>query len=240
MVIPDSGNERTCIFCSAVGPLTREHVLAVWTAEVLHTAEPDDPPPEWRSHYTAGGVVDRDRQHGTSRPGVVVRAVCESCNSGWMAGLEARVQPLLEPMIRGHRTALDPVQQVEVATWASKTVAAMEFHERTTVIMRAEDREVIRRELRPPHHHLVRLAHRADYTEALLVKTLVARSAGAADERPDTFVTVFVIGFLIVQVWLKPPRIPGRFTVASRCPEVGVGDGDGPSPSLGQGSTPVA
>lgn len=155
----------------------------------------------WGVHYTAGGLVERDRQRPTGEASVVVRSVCRQCNGGWMATLEGRVRPLMTPLIRGERVLLDVNQQIDIATWASKTVAALEFHEPTTVVARREDRELIRTQGRPPHHHLVRIAHRKEYREALLLHTLVARSEDAQDERPDAFGTLMGIGCLLVQVW---------------------------------------
>lgn len=89
-----------------------EHVFARWIAAVLDDMESGDGRPEWRLQYWAGGLVDRDREHATSEPAVVVRMVCAECNSGWMSGLEERVKPVLEPMIRGQRVTLNPEQQL--------------------------------------------------------------------------------------------------------------------------------
>jgi len=192
---------RRCAFCDSGEKLTREHVIPQWLAEVLHDMEPGDPNPDWRSDYWAGGMVERDRQHPISRPTVVVRHVCEACNTGWMGDLEARAKPLIEPMVRGQRTTLKPADQVEVATWASKTVLALEYHEPDTVVARPEDRRLVMEELRPPSHHRVRLAYRDAVGESLIAKMLVARSLDAEDERPDAFAVLFGIGFLVVQVW---------------------------------------
>lgn len=193
--------KRRCVFCDSDGPLTREHAIPRWLGEVLHDMEPDSAGAEWRSHYTAGGLVERDRQHDIHRPVVVVRAVCEACNTGWMAALEGRVKPIMEPMVRGQRVTLSPVEQLEVATWASKTVFALEAHEPTTALALVEDRQLIRTELRPPFHHRVRLAHRDEVGESLVLKMLVAQSEDAKDDRPDTFASLLGIGFLLIQVW---------------------------------------
>ena len=201
---PDSNEsvgDRRCIFCKSGGPLTREHVIAGWITDILNDMEPSDPTPKWGLHYTAGGIVERNRRHPAGEPTVIVRTVCEACNSGWLSDLERRVKPVMEPMVRGRGVTLSMEQQIDVATWASKTVAALEFHEPTTAVTKPEDRRLIRGELRPPHHHLVRLACRKEYLEALVVKTLVARTADADDARPDAFATLVGIGFLIVQVW---------------------------------------
>jgi hypothetical protein len=118
-----------------------------------------------------------------------------------MSGLEVTAKPVLEPMIRGNRTVLGLRQQLDVAAWAAKTVVAVEQHEPSATITLPSDRELIMKERRPPHHYRVRLAYRDAYLEPLVIKTLVARSADAPDERPNVFVTLFAIGFLIVQVW---------------------------------------
>lgn len=199
--VPDEA--RACIFCGSVGSLTREHVIPRWVCAVLDDLEPDDIPRDWGQHYTAGGFVgkERDRQYGVTEPTVIVRAVCEACNAGWLAGLEGRVKPVLEPMIRGVSTTLDAAQQVDIATWASKTIIGLEFHDPIGVVSRPEDRELVREEVRPPHHHRVRLAYRSSYLESSVAKTLIARTEDAPDERPDAFATLLALGFVIVQVW---------------------------------------
>jgi hypothetical protein len=194
------GNRR-CFFCGSVGPLTREHAIARWIGDVLEDLEPGQDRPKWGVHYTAGGLIERDRQHLVAEASVVVRGVCRTCNGGWMASLEGRVKPWMTRMIRGERVALDVPQQIDLAAWASKTVVTLEFQEPTTVIARPEDRELIRLEGRPPHHHVVRVAHRNDYQEALLLHAQVARSEDAPDEGPDAFGVLMGLGHLLVQVW---------------------------------------
>lgn len=159
--IPDSnesGGDRCCIFWESGGPLTREHAIAGWITDLLNALEPCGPTPEWALQYAAGRLVERDRQHRAADPTVVVRTVCEECNSGWLSDLERRVRPVMEPMIRGRGVTLSLEHQIDVATWVSKTVAALEFHEPATAVTRPQDRRLIREELRSPHHHLVRLA----------------------------------------------------------------------------------
>jgi hypothetical protein len=168
---------------------------------VLNDLEPPEPKPEWRTHYTAGGLVERDRQHAAAGPTVIVRSVCESCNTGWMASLEGRVRPVLEPMIRGKTVSLTVEQQLDAATWASKTIIALESFEPTATVARMEDRRLVREQLRPPVHHLVRLAYRSEYLEPVATKFAVARSESAPDERPDAFAVTLAVGFLIIQVW---------------------------------------
>lgn len=203
-------DDEACIFCGKRGePLSREHIIPKWLARVLMDMEPGDEQ-AWALHYTAGGLVDRDVQRPTRMPTVVVPCVCTDCNNGWMSALENRVKPFFEPMVRGQKVVLTLEQQVDLATWASKTVIAMEYHEPSTAVSTPEDRSLVRTERRPPHHHRARLAHRDEMHESLIVKTLVARSEpAAADDPPDAFATLLVLGFCVIQVWGGHGTDPG-------------------------------
>jgi hypothetical protein len=78
---------------------------------------------------------------------------------------------------------------------------AMETYEPSMAVTTEADRRLLAMEHRPPNHHRVRLAHRAEVHESLLVKTLVARSNTAPDDHPDGFATMLVIAWLVIQVW---------------------------------------
>ncbi len=174
-------------------------MIAQWIIEILEDLEPGDI--RWGLQYEAGGLVERDRQHPSPGPTVIVRAVCSKCNNGWMSDLETLVQPTLGEMIRGRAVTLTPADQVDIAAWASKTAMALEAYEPSTSVSRPEDRALVRDHCRPPEHHRIRLACRDEYFEPVLTKFSVARSASAPDDRPDTFAFTIAIGFLIVQVW---------------------------------------
>lgn len=51
-----------------------------------------------------------------------VKDFCEDCNTGWMAGLERDVEPILTPLILDEARSLDAVEQERIAVWATKTV----------------------------------------------------------------------------------------------------------------------
>ena len=72
---------------------------------------------------------DRDDEHDEwLQPGydLTTRAVCKRCNNGWMAQLEHRTKPLLEPMLHGHARVLLRGPQELLATWAVKTAMMTE------------------------------------------------------------------------------------------------------------------
>jgi hypothetical protein len=189
------------VFCGASGQLTKEHVIPKWVARALIDMEPGDEPPDWFQQYNAGGLIERDVQRSVQLPSVAVRAVCALCNNGWMSSLENKSKPVIEPMIRGEEVVLNPKQQLQIATWASKTVVAFESNEPTSLVTLPGDRDLIRTEQRPPAHHRVRLAARSEVRESMMVTFRIGRSVDAPDEKPDVFATVITLGFLRLQVW---------------------------------------
>jgi hypothetical protein len=202
--VASGARDGRCLFCGGSGPLSREHAIPLWVASVLDDMEPGSVPPEWYTQYNAGGIVERDRQYPVGLPGVIVRSVCEPCNNGWMARMEGQIRPIVEPMIRGRVTSLSVEDQINIATWASKTSVALESHEPTTLVTLPQDRALIRTQLRPPAHHRGRLAYRESVRESLIVKTLVGSSEDAEEGVPgvpDVFARLIGLGFLFVQVW---------------------------------------
>jgi hypothetical protein len=71
--------------------LSREHAIPAWVAGALDDMEPCDGSTDWFVQYNAGGSVVRDRQHPVAQPTVLVRAVCELRNNGWMFQLESDI-----------------------------------------------------------------------------------------------------------------------------------------------------
>lgn len=116
--LPDAkatfGTGRTCVFCGAAGPLTREHVFGDW----LSRLELDSGPVLHRS----GPLNSLGKDMGTGPMfGRTVRNVCFSCNSGWMSDLEQVAQRVLGPLIIGEPNDLAPEDHGPVAQWAQKT-----------------------------------------------------------------------------------------------------------------------
>jgi len=107
-----------CVFCGALKQ-NKEHVYPRWLRKVMG------------NYSGALTIVATDRGTKTRRSeapfDVTVKAVCPTCNNGWMRDLEEEARPLLTPMIRGDRLALDLARQRVVARWFAKT--AMMMHE---------------------------------------------------------------------------------------------------------------
>lgn len=53
---------------------------------------------------------------------------CESCNQGWMSGLESQAKKFMAQMVyRGEKTLLDPDRQALLTRWVIKTAMVYEF-----------------------------------------------------------------------------------------------------------------
>jgi hypothetical protein len=115
---------RRCVFCGG-SPLSREHVVPRWLTNAL--------PEQARFRGQDQQIVLQFPGHAQSRlvlphremrepfNGMTVKAVCRSCNSGWMGGIEETVRPILSPLFRGKSQELKAVDAQVIATWAVKT-----------------------------------------------------------------------------------------------------------------------
>lgn len=106
---------RTCIFCSS-SPVTAEHVWPSWLVDRF-------PRTKIRvRRWTASEILDYPAISIVTR----VRAVCATCNNGWMSELENSAKPVLVPLVDGERMTLAADQQTIAAIWAVKTSMVFE------------------------------------------------------------------------------------------------------------------
>jgi hypothetical protein len=105
--------DNGCIFCGG-GPLTREHLWPDWLRKEAAIREAY----EHRIEQEADGLETRDVEFSKPPFNQVVKAVCSSCNGGWMSTVEANAKPILQDLIYGRGRTLDAGDQRKVATWA--------------------------------------------------------------------------------------------------------------------------
>jgi hypothetical protein len=116
---------RDCVFCNS--PATsKEHLWPNWAARHISPSSPVD-------HYlnvAEEGQPDTDRSWPQKQFTMTVRAVCEACNNGWMAGLEGRVKPFFEAALDGQGSVLSADLQRDLAAWALQTLMMVESQQR--------------------------------------------------------------------------------------------------------------
>ena len=76
---------RTCLFCDQKAK-TLEHVWPAWLNESLGVSSPS------RVEAWLGPEAERKEWHDAP---IQIRAVCASCNNGWMSRLEGKARPLI-------------------------------------------------------------------------------------------------------------------------------------------------
>lgn len=87
-----------------------------------------------------------------------VRAVCPSCNSGWMSDLESAVSPVLAGMIRGNGRELHKGGQQAIATWAFLRIAILEQVWGIRIIPPSHLHQLYERSTEPPDNVYVWVA----------------------------------------------------------------------------------
>jgi hypothetical protein len=193
-----------CVFCGASGAnvkITREHTFSDWINQVLtpDVVGPDITYERSIMHGPQAGTVNA--WPAAEITGHTLRAVCKSCNNGWMSQLEAQARPLIEPMIKGYNASLTTEQQITIATWAAMKAAVFEYVWTDIPVLTAADREVIMTQNRPPASVQVRLA-------AVESKGYPLRALGRGYEvrGPDNkaICLTVTIGCLVVQVFGGP------------------------------------
>jgi hypothetical protein len=109
-----NNQKRVCLFCGGT-PLTKEHNPPQWVRNCFPDCEGSG---LWVL-YPDGKQQSRGT-HRSVTP-VVLRGICEPCNSGWMSRIEETTRPILEPMIKGVGCTLHRTDQETLAVWLTKT-----------------------------------------------------------------------------------------------------------------------
>jgi hypothetical protein len=161
----------TCIFCGAVGPLEREHLLAAWIRKQL-------PITGQRRHRVFKGGLNLQLAHSWFNPAATatVRCVCYGCNHGWMKDLEERVMGTLGPMMRSGLTIVPVGNRLrDLAAWAFKTAAVgQELPSNTLKPIVADARRHVYAKGEPPPNTTVWLSPtpEPDYDAVIFLATL--------------------------------------------------------------------
>jgi hypothetical protein len=116
---------RSCVFCNS-SATSKEHIWPNWAARHISHSAPVD-------HYlnvVEEGQPDTDRSWPQKQFTMSVRAVCETCNNGWMAALEGRVKPFFETALDGQGGGVSAGLQRDLSAWALKTLMMVESQQR--------------------------------------------------------------------------------------------------------------
>ncbi len=123
---PAATAPKRCVFCQAPLPLTNEHVFPWWvrsgddqTTKSVYVRESGRATGERWGHSRAGNPRD-----------VQAKAVCATCNNGWMNDLDNKLATLGPQLLKGRTVRLTKAKQQALATWATKTMLMLQHTHR--------------------------------------------------------------------------------------------------------------
>lgn len=131
---PTAAPGRTCWFCGAPGPLTREHVVPLWMVNALTGQGLLD------HAYAEPGATVPTHTWSHVAPDFKVKVVCGDCNNGWMSKLERDARPIVTSLMSGSPTIIDPADAARLGRWGAKTALLFQALEPTASRVVPRDR----------------------------------------------------------------------------------------------------
>jgi len=176
---------RKCLFCENPAK-TREHIWPEWVLKRLNVREP--------IHQKMGN----EPAQLLPNPEQKVKAVCGTCNNGWMHELENLNIPLIGNLMQDVAFALNGLQQYQLATWAVKMSMIGDFLARSQrpLFFDQVEREQLRVANNLPDRTQVWIARYAFPDHVGIWGT----NSWALDMTVHAFITTVVVGHLVVQV----------------------------------------
>jgi hypothetical protein len=146
---------KKCIFCGG-NVNSKEHIYSKWTHDLL-------PRVEDTSYNEDFHTFKNPKSFGTvevkTRPGDIttkkVRAVCTSCNNGWMNRVEGLAKPILTPLIKGENIALNPESQAIVARWITMKIIVCEYTKNDQALTPLADRQALMNDGKIPSYYRI-------------------------------------------------------------------------------------
>lgn len=157
------------------------------------------------------------RSWSVRRPTLTVRAVCNSCNNGWMSDLENQVKSLLEPLVHGRLGLLSLERQSVLALWATKTAMVLEGLDAPEYRGYAQhERESLRTVSAIPRRTAIWLA--ASATEPIFLSTKTRHKANENDGDVIGISTTMMFGLVGLQVLTikVPETVTPQVSVAAK------------------------
>lgn len=205
---------RQCLFCQNPAN-TAEDIWSTWILKDLKPVQP--------IRYTLGKTFAK----WIEKPEVRIKAVCHTCNNGWMSNIEGENKPHMLAMMNDKPTVLTPEQQKLLARWAILKAMVIEggSPKKRTPFYSARERL----DMKPPLRSLP--IGTLTWIGRLSVKAFhvgVTDTFGEINNIPKAFhgcVTTIIVGHLVIQVMtmhvlapfatmrLRPEGNPGAWDI---------------------------
>ena len=192
---------RRCVFCGSQ-PTTKEHGLPRWVDTFFNT-------PPLDSTQISDDFVPRAHGQRNTVSGYEIRAVCKSCNGGWLSILESEARPIIGPMVAGCGTVLNRDAQNTVATWVIKTCLILALRnpkkqQTASIIRLCESLFAERRSLE--HFQIAVGAYTRDKFETIhhFQPHALVKQSESMTLTIDAHFSTLVIGNFVAQAWYMP------------------------------------
>lgn len=211
---------KRCIFCQGRSKLTREDFFPKWFRE-FYPAPPGSESARlnaevsWHERDTATGEIATVMAPSKlARPGDLadqtLRVVCAKCNNGWMSRLQQTAKPYLRPYILGKWPRPDQAARKTISSWAVMFAMVVEFGDEASAVVPPIEREVFRRDLRPPIGAHIWAGRAAGDLPYWFHRRAMRVTLDPADDRgaPNAQLTTLTLGHLLLQVYLTTSDHP--------------------------------
>ena len=130
------------------------------------------------------------------------KEVCQGCNNGWMSKLEAKVKPILTPLVDGEKVALSADDQQLLALWAIKTALTTQRTIPNESVWPPSYVYAAVRQLEPPAGYRVYAAEVFGQVSdsASSLRWDGTKSADLGQDGHNVFITVLMAGSVLFQV----------------------------------------
>ena len=212
--------QKQCIFCDNPAG-SKEHIWSSWMHDLLEgqaggtynrhtiTRWPDGRVEKTGPAGKSGGVFN-----------IQVRAVCSSCNSGWMNRAEGAVKPFLGKMIKGDPVTLNAEQIAALARWCAQKFVVMEHAAHETTLIPRSDRVALKEHGVIPPYFRIYVANHVSSSKSGSVRhshTLALSDEGPTPPLDATERNIQTISLLMGRLFihLNAARVDG-FDIESR------------------------
>lgn len=207
-----SDDNKSCIFCGAVGKLTNEHIWGDWTRNYV---------PRTQNKHEFRSIVAKTPTSETAEPVRIragdplnsqVKVVCKPCNNGWLSQIQEKAKPYLIPLVEGRGAFLGRQAQRQIATWATMATMTGEYLSRDpqNISVPQSERSKFMQTSRPPRNWRIWIGkyEREKWAGQWLHNSFpiystseIAEVSASSVRRPNHQTTSFVIGKLFVHVF---------------------------------------
>jgi hypothetical protein len=200
----DLSADQPCMFCGMPAN-SREDIIPTWvsrqnlvppgTAEPVVYTSHGFPVNEWSSQTLAF---------------LKIKAVCQTCNNGWMSRIEETAKHHLLPMMQGRTVQLSPEAQIQLAVWACLKVMVWESVAEGAVT-NLQNRQLMWKHQQPPGYAVVVLARApsTDWTEFSLQQVFIKAQRKPGAPFDSISATAITLGDLVAWVILNPTSTQG-------------------------------